>query len=307
MNGIDISSNQGKIDFTAVKNSGIDICYIKATEGISYTNPFFTEYHTNAKATGLKIGFYHYLRSDNPVSEAKHFLSIVNGLDADCKFAIDVEETFNQSSSTISSNLRQFADYLISQGKEVVIYTYSSFYKNNMNGTVADLPLWVADYTQGSPNINRSYIGWQHSSSGSVNGIIGHVDLDDFSNDIFIQGGPLTVADIQQIKQALNIPDATWAQPEIQKALQSGMINTNHDPNEIVTFGTFISIVNKLKDILNVPDSTWAAPEIDKALQRGLINSQHDPNELVAFGEVIALFNKIQDQIDLLKPPTPLK
>lgn len=307
MNGIDISSNQGDINFNAVKDSGIEICYIKATEGISYTNPFFTKYYSNAKAAGLKIGFYHYLRSNNPVSEAKYFLSVVNGLDAACKFAIDVEETYHQSSNIISSNIRQFADHLISQGKEVVIYTYTNFYKNYVNDTVADLPLWIADYTQGSPNISNSYIGWQYTSSGSVNGINGHVDLNDFSTDIFIEGGPITMADIQQIKQALNIPDATWAKPEIQKALQSGTINSDHDPNEIVTFGTFITIINRLKDSLNAPDSTWATPEIEKALQRKLINSQHTPNELVTFGEVITLCNRMQDQIDLLKQQSPQK
>ncbi len=36
MKGIDISSYQQNVDFQKVKNSGIDIVYIKATEGINY-------------------------------------------------------------------------------------------------------------------------------------------------------------------------------------------------------------------------------------------------------------------------------
>lgn len=39
MKGIDISSYQQNVDFIKVKNSGVQIVYIKATEGVTYTNP----------------------------------------------------------------------------------------------------------------------------------------------------------------------------------------------------------------------------------------------------------------------------
>ena len=40
--GIDISSYQGyNIDFSAVRNSGIEICIVKATESTMYTNMYF--------------------------------------------------------------------------------------------------------------------------------------------------------------------------------------------------------------------------------------------------------------------------
>ena len=39
--GIDVSSWQGNIDFSRVKNAGIDIVYIKSSEGRSYIDPYF--------------------------------------------------------------------------------------------------------------------------------------------------------------------------------------------------------------------------------------------------------------------------
>ncbi len=51
--GIDISSWQGNVNFKKVKDSGIEIVYIKATEGISYVNNYFSSSYKNAKEQGL--------------------------------------------------------------------------------------------------------------------------------------------------------------------------------------------------------------------------------------------------------------
>ena len=189
MKGIDISSYQQTIDFKKVKNSGIQIVYIKATEGIIYKNPLLKSQYTRAMLAGLKIGFYHYLRANDPMLEAKYFLSVIAGLSADCKYVIDVEETLGQTIAKISSNVRVFADYLISNNKEVCIYTADYFYSNNLNNTVKDIPLWVAHYGVTKPNV-INYIGFQYSDSGRVDGINGLVDLDEFISDIFIDSIP---------------------------------------------------------------------------------------------------------------------
>ena len=60
-NGIDVSDWQGYIDYSQVKNSGIDIVYIKASQGTTIIDSYFEANYTNAKANGLKVGFYHYV------------------------------------------------------------------------------------------------------------------------------------------------------------------------------------------------------------------------------------------------------
>ena len=65
VDGIDVSRWQGNINWTQVKNSGIDFAFTKATEGVNYVDP---KYHTNmqgAKAAGVLIGPYHFCRIDS--------------------------------------------------------------------------------------------------------------------------------------------------------------------------------------------------------------------------------------------------
>ena len=66
--GIDVSKWQGKIDFSEVKRSNISIVYIKSSEGKSYVDPYFETNYYNAKANGLKVGFYHYVTAKNTAS-----------------------------------------------------------------------------------------------------------------------------------------------------------------------------------------------------------------------------------------------
>lgn len=200
-----MSSYQGTIDFVKVKASGIEIVYIKATEGISYINPNLKTSYNNAKGAGFKIGFYHFLRDNNPVSEAQFFLGTLDGLSPDCKYVIDVELALNQNVAKISSNVRKFADYLISKGKEVAIYTGDYFYRDNLDSTVKNLPLWVANY--GSKIIATTYNGLQYSDTGIVSGISGYVDLDRFDNGILIT----EVKKVESIVIYTNLVDQVFA------------------------------------------------------------------------------------------------
>ncbi|GEM_PF-2006505 len=194
--GVDVSNYQGVINFAKVKASGIEIVYIKATEGISYINPLLLSQHAGALSAGLRIGFYHYLGTNNPIAEAEHFLNTTSSFAVDCKHVIDIEGTWSVAEA--SSSVRTFANYLISKGKEVAIYTGDYFYKNNLNSTVKDLPLWIAAYSNTNP-IPTS-VGWQYSSSGSVEGVSGNVDVDLFEDGMLLS---TTVTDLQ-IQQMLN-------------------------------------------------------------------------------------------------------
>ena len=60
--GIDVSVYQGRIDYSRVRASGIQVVYIKASEGTTIIDPYFRTNYDNAKAEGLKIGFYHFVR-----------------------------------------------------------------------------------------------------------------------------------------------------------------------------------------------------------------------------------------------------
>lgn len=111
--GIDISSWQKNVNFSKVKNSGIDIVYIKSSEGTRYIDPYFESNYKNAKANGLKVGFYHYVTARN-VTQAKEqanfFARIISGKQIDCKLAMDFESFGNLSVSQINEISKVFLE-----------------------------------------------------------------------------------------------------------------------------------------------------------------------------------------------------
>lgn len=184
--GIDISHYQGSIDFAKVKADGIGIVIIKATEGRTYKDSYFKTNYANAKANGLLVGAYHFLRGNAAEDEVDNFLSVVSGLEFDCKLIIDAEVDLGGVDVT-SRQIRQFADILKANGKDIALYTGEYFYNNNMNDSVKDIPLWVAKYSSNKPNVSKEYIGWQYTSDGRVSGICTRVDMNEFSEDILIK------------------------------------------------------------------------------------------------------------------------
>ena len=77
MKGIDISSYQGNIiNFKAVKDSGVEVCIVKATEDVVYTNKYFDIQTSGALNSGLNVGFYHFFRG-NGVAEADYFCNAI--------------------------------------------------------------------------------------------------------------------------------------------------------------------------------------------------------------------------------------
>ena len=231
MVGIDISSYEGNVDFVKVKNSGVEIVYIKATEGITYANPLIKSQYSGAMAAGLKIGFYHYLRANDPTLEAKYFLSVINEFSADCKYAIDVEDLLNKTIAQKSLDVRNFADYLIAMSKEVCIYTSDNYYATQLNNSVKDIPLWVAHYGVSKPDTVK-YIGFQFSDSGSVPGIAGLVDLNDFSSGIFLStSSPVPVsAVVKAFQHAANL--ASLTDNNGNKLIEDGIKGTK--TNEVI-------------------------------------------------------------------------
>lgn len=63
--GVDVSNWQGYIDYRQVRESGIEVVYMKASQGSNIKDAYFDINYENAKANGLKVGFYHFLTATN--------------------------------------------------------------------------------------------------------------------------------------------------------------------------------------------------------------------------------------------------
>ena len=191
--GIDVSRWQGTINFQEVANSGIDIVYIKATQGTTYVSPLFEEQYTNARNNGLKIGFYHYVTArtvEQARNEAQFFASKISGKQVDCKLAMDFEEFGNLSTEEITAIGLAFIKRLEEiTNKPVVVYSNTYTARTIWNGEITNYPLWVAEYGVSRPEDNgkwNTYEGWQYTNMGNISGINGNVDRNRFTKDIFI-------------------------------------------------------------------------------------------------------------------------
>ena len=190
--GIDVSNWQRNIDFRAVKNSGIEVVYIKSSEGRSFIDPYFEANYQNARANGLKIGFYHYVTARS-VSQAREqalfFAKVINGKHIDCRLAMDFEDFGNLSIYEINNISKVFLETLENTtNSKAVIYSNAYSARTIFSQNLTKYPLWVANYgvSPGSNGKWNTWVGWQYTSTGTVNGISGYVDKNQFTDGIFL-------------------------------------------------------------------------------------------------------------------------
>ena len=69
--GLDVSSWQGNVDWSSVAANGGRFAYVKATEGTTYTNPYFTQQYGGSFEAGLVRGAYHFALPDHSSGTAQ--------------------------------------------------------------------------------------------------------------------------------------------------------------------------------------------------------------------------------------------
>ena len=191
--GIDVSGYQGNINFREVKEAGIDIVYIKSSEGSNYIDSHFERNYEQARVNGLKIGFYHYVtaRTEEQARRQAHFfVSVISGKVVDCKLAMDFEsfgslsrEEINRIGLVFLQTVEQLS------GKEVILYSNAYTANNIWRGELTNYPLWVAQYGVNEPQNNGtwdSWAGWQYTDMGEVNGISTYVDRNRFTKEVLL-------------------------------------------------------------------------------------------------------------------------
>lgn len=185
--GIDLSHNNGAIDYSQVASTGAMFAYLKASEGRFGKDARFTANYDGLRQNQIPCGAYHFYRPESDAeAQATNFLSVVSQLDpGDLPPALDVEIAHGQSATAIVAGIQQWLNVVQQNlGRAPVIYTSASFWNSAVAGSdeFAGNPLWVAHYTSNpAPNIPNGfsdYMFWQYSDSGQIDGINGKVDLD---------------------------------------------------------------------------------------------------------------------------------
>jgi GH25 family lysozyme M1 (1,4-beta-N-acetylmuramidase) len=204
--GIDVSKYQAEIDWDAVasdSDAALKFAIIRTSYGDDASKEhLFGANWLGARGAGLICGSYHYFLPRDSVTDVDRqsalFLDTFNANVpvAEIGFlppVLDIEEALGDvDAATYVAGIRRWIDAVESSVRfkfqKVMIYTTASQWKRlgNPIGFESRL-LWVADYSEDPPRLPA---GWseftffQYSSTGSVKGIDGNVDLDRFDGDM---------------------------------------------------------------------------------------------------------------------------
>lgn len=192
MKGIDVSNHNGKINWSKVKSDGVELVYIKATEGTTYQDLWLENHYQGAKSVGLSTGFYHFLvGTSQPESQAHNFYNQIKDKKNDLIPCLDIEVSGFDVGNYALRFLKKFKEL---SGMNMVIYTGAYFSRDNLPLEIKkNYPLWLAHYGVEPWKSNlvtlagfTTLVGHQYTEKGKVNGISTDVNMNVFNENIFL-------------------------------------------------------------------------------------------------------------------------
>jgi GH25 family lysozyme M1 (1,4-beta-N-acetylmuramidase) len=182
--GMDVSSAQGNVDWRSAYNNGARFAYVKATEGTSYTNPYFAQQYNGSYGIGMIRGAYHYAHPDTSTgtAQAEYFLSHGGGWSGDGRTlppALDLRPgssaaCYGLSPAAMVSWIRAFSDDMYTRtGKYPMINTTFDWWHTctgNTSTFAASNPFWLSAYGATPPAAipagTATWTMWQSAGSG---------------------------------------------------------------------------------------------------------------------------------------------
>lgn len=186
-NGIDVSEWQGDINWSSVAANGVDFCMIRAGYGreVTQKDKKFEANYAGCKSAGIPCGIYWYSYATTPEDakkEAAACLEVIKGKQFEYPIFFDVEEQKQLSlgKAAVSNIIRAFLEEVEKAGYWVGLYMSASPLTTHVDDNIKTrYAIWVAHYGVSKPSYSGKYGMWQKSSTGSVAGIAGNVDLNE--------------------------------------------------------------------------------------------------------------------------------
>lgn len=192
--GIDVSYHQGTINWPEVKAAGIEFAMLRAGYGKGNVDAKFHEYAGECTRLGIPFGVYWFSYAYTEAmaaAEAQYCLDTIAPYKLSYPIAFDFEydsvnyaqkQGVTASKALASAMARAFLNAIEAAGHYAAIYANPDYLNRYFD---ADIPprydVWLAQWPD-NPNFDsppaKAGGMWQYTSSGSVKGINGRVDLD---------------------------------------------------------------------------------------------------------------------------------
>lgn len=193
---LDVSRWQGSIDWDKVKESGLVSGVMlktvstnrklsKRKDGL-YIDPTFERNYAECKRLGIPCGVYYYCKAVN-TAEADAELSllrkVLTGKTVQLPVAVDIEDKYVQApldKQTLTDIAAHALGTVERWGFYAMLYTGLYFGETNLymgGAALKPYDVWLAAYRSKKPEPGWPFGLWQYTSTASVPGVSGNVDL----------------------------------------------------------------------------------------------------------------------------------
>jgi lysozyme len=177
MRGIDVSENNGVVDWQAVKNAGIEFAIIRSSYGKNSKDEMFSRNVAGAKAVGLKVGAYHYsyaLNIYDAIQEARNCREVIDStgqlLELPVFFDMEDADGYKQrkgfafDQAEITAMCKAFIDNI---GLDCGIYASYSWLTDYIDWRSSGCAVWNAQWSQ--EDDIKGYM-WQYTDKLEIGG-----------------------------------------------------------------------------------------------------------------------------------------
>ena len=156
------------------------------------------ETHYSGLNGKTKIGVYWFsqaITENEAIAEANYVYNLIK--DKTIHFPVYIDSEWSNSShngraDSLSKSVRTaltiaFCDRMNALGYRPGVYASDSWFNTNLDWQQLrnkGYSLWVARYSSNPPAVVNDYDGWQYTSSGTVSGVTGNVDMTHFYKDV---------------------------------------------------------------------------------------------------------------------------
>jgi lysozyme len=267
VSGVDVSTYQGSVDWSAVHASGRAFAITRVSDGTTNPDDTFATNWVGIKAAGMVRGVYQFFRaSEDPTAQADLLVSTVGTLEpGDLPPVADVEVLDGESGATLVANLATWVSVIKSKtGRTPMIYASPGFWDALPNtAQFASELAWIADWGVSCPETSSPWTTWkfwQTADDGSVSGISGAVDVDVFNGslaELQALGGPAPYA-AQYVSQSF--PLATSALTMTEGETIASFIELKNVGSKTWDSNTKIGTTQPRDRASVFADGSWLAP-----------------------------------------------
>lgn len=191
--GIDVSSHQGRIDWSKVKKAGVQFAYIRLgyrgyQNGGLHEDTTFRYNIEEALKQNISVGVYFFSQAINEKEakeEADFVLKRIRSYSISLPIVYDLEtvpEAKRQRIGLLTKEDRTkqavaFIKNIQQNGYKAMTYSSTKIFANMYQlDVIQKYPVWVAEYDQ-VVKYPYQFQFWQYSHKGRINGINRYVDL----------------------------------------------------------------------------------------------------------------------------------